>query len=299
MRVRLHPSGPEVTRIIPGLMNLAAWDLTPAQRLDWIEATLDLGLTTFDHADIYGGYTCEALFGEALALRPGLRQQMELVTKCNIALVKDARPDHRIKHYNTSASHIRSSVARSLKNLNTDYLDLLLLHRPDPLLNPHEVAEAFYEMHRSGQVRAFGVSNFTPGQIDALQAHLDLPLVTNQVQASPLYTDTMLDGTFDHAVQHGYSPMAWSPLGGGRLFSGNDDQASGVRQVISEIAENHNAGLDQVALAFVLGHPAGICPVLGTGKTERLHAAAEATQLTLDRQEWYAILKASRGFDVP
>ncbi|MEM8599464.1 MAG: aldo/keto reductase [Bacteroidota bacterium] len=299
MRTRLHPSGPEVTRIIPGLMNLASWDLTPAQRLDWIQAALDLGLTTFDHADIYGGYTCEALFGEALALRPGLRQRMELVTKCNIALVMPARPDHRIKHYDTSAAHIRASVAQSLTNLHTDYIDLLLLHRPDPLLDPHEVAEAFYALHRSGQVRAFGVSNFSPAQFDALQAHLDLPLVTNQVQVSALHTDTLFDGTLDHAVQHGYGPMAWSPLGGGRLFSGDDAQATRVRTVLAEIAAHHNASLDQAALAFVLQHPSGICPVLGTGKTERLRAAVEAAQLTLERQEWYAVLQATRGVDVP
>ncbi|MEM6783948.1 MAG: aldo/keto reductase [Bacteroidota bacterium] len=299
MRVRLHPSGPEVTRIIPGLMNLAAWDLTLTQRLHWIEAALDLGLTTFDHADIYGGYSCEALFGEALALRPDLRHQMELVTKCNIALVQPARPDHRVKHYDTSAAHIHASVAQSLTNLHTDYLDLLLLHRPDPLLNPYEVAEAFYALHRSGQVRAFGVSNFSPAQFDALQAHLDVPLVTNQVQVSALHTDALFDGTLDHAVRHGFAPMAWSPLGGGRLFSGNDDQADRVRATLTEIAEHHNAGLDQVALAFVLQHPAGICPVLGTGKTERLRAAAEAAQLTLERQEWFAVLKATRDFDVP
>jgi predicted oxidoreductase len=289
-----------ITRVVPGLMRLHEWQMSAADLLSWLKAVLAMGITSFDHADIYGGYTNEARFGEALTLEPGLRQQMQLISKCNIQLMTENRPDTRIKHYDTSRAHILRSVDNSLKALRTDYLDLLLIHRPDPLMKADEVAETFVELNQSGKVRYFGVSNFTPAQLELLASRLTLPLVTNQVEISVSHTVALHDGTLDQCQRLKVWPMAWSPLGGGGIFRGDDPQSQRLRDVMSQIANEHDgAGLDQVALAWLFRHPAGIVPVLGTGKLERIRAAADAEQISLTRQQWFRIWQASKGHEVP
>ena len=295
----MSPSGPTVSRITAGAMNLAAWQLAPQKRLAWIQGCLDLGITTFDHADIYGGYSCEALFGEALALQPALRQNMQLVSKCGIRLVSPNRPTNTIKHYDTGRNYIVTSAEASLRNLQTDYLDLLLIHRPDPLMDADEVADAFIALHRDGKVRFFGVSNFQPAQVDLLSSRLPFALVTNQIEFSALATAALTDGTLDQCQQRRIAPMAWSPLAGGRIFRPQTPQEQRLQQTLAAMGAARGAGVDQVALAWIMSHPARVVPVLGTGRLDRLAAAAAAVQIALSRQEWFEIWEAAHGREVP
>jgi predicted oxidoreductase len=288
-----------LSQIIPGLMRLLQWNLSRQQLIGWINTCIDLGMTSFDHADIYGSYQIEAAFGEALAASPGLRDRIEIVTKCGIALLSPQRPSHTVHHYNTTCQHIIASAEQSLRNFQTDRLDLLLIHRPDPLMDADEVAAALNELLNSGKVRAVGVSNFTPFQWDLLQSRLDTPLVTNQVELSLTFLDTLHDGTLDQAQQLRRPPMIWSPLAGGRLFSQDDARSARVRAVLERIAAAHGHAPDVIALAWVLAHPSRPLPVLGTGNLDRVRAAAEALQVRLDRQEWFALWEASAGHEVP
>jgi predicted oxidoreductase len=298
--IQLSEAGPQVSRLALGLWRLMDWDLGEGGVLGLIHAALDLGMTTFDHADIYGDYQCEESFGRALALEPGLRQRLQLVTKCGIRLVSRRRPAHRLKHYDTGRGHILASVENSLRALHSDYVDLLLIHRPDPLMDADEVAEAFSELRRSGRVLHFGVSNFAPWQFDLLASRLDFPLVTNQVQISVLEMEALHDGTLDHCQRLRISPMAWSPLGGGRLFSGDEEQAVRVRQALRAVGEElGGASIDQVALAWILRHPARVVPVLGTGNLQHLRRSAASVELAFSREQWFSIWTASAGREVP
>lgn len=298
-RVQLIPGGPALSRTICGVMRLRSWDMTNEGLRGFIAECLDLGVTTFDHADIYGDYQAEGIFGEALAAEPGLRARMELVSKCGIKLISDHFPDHRIHHYDTSYDHIVASAERSLRLLHTDYLDLLLIHRPDPLMDADEVARALTHLVESGKTRHVGVSNFTPSQFDLLAARLDVPLVTNQVELSVLHMEPLHDGTMDQLQRLRIAPMAWSPLGGARLFSSEQPQAQRVRAVLTEIAAELGAGLDQVALAWLHRIPGDVLPVLGTGQIERIRAAVAAETIALDRRQWFAVWEASAGHEVP
>jgi len=274
-----------------------AWGRTAAQRLDWIEACIDLGITSFDHADIYGGYSVEALFGEALARKPALRQKMQLVSKCGIQLVSPQRPQHRLKAYDTSAMHIEASVDQSLRALRTDHLDLLLIHRPDPLLDADVVAATFQRLHRSGKVGAFGVSNFTPTQFALL--HSRTPLVTNQVECSPLHLAPLHDGTFDQAQQLRLAPMIWSPLAGGRVFTADDAAARRVRANLSSVAARLSVSMATVIYAWLRRLPCGPHPIVGSRRTEVLREAVAALDMHLDTSTWHEIWSAGAGHEVP
>lgn len=290
-------TSPTFSPIIAGAMNLGQWQWNPAERLRWIEECLELGITTFDHADIYGGYTCEGLFGEALALRPSLRSQMQLISKCGIKLITPNRPSNALKSYAVGRDYIIASAENSLRELQTDHLDLLLIHRPSPLMAADEVAEAFAAL--AGKVRHFGVSNFTPAQFDLLQSRLDFPLVTNQIELSVMQMNALTDGTLDQCQQRRIRPMLWSPLGGGALFQGETAASKRLLVVLREIGDVlGGAALDQIALAWLLHLPSRPYPVLGTGKIERLAAAVAATQLQLTDEQWFAIWEAAAGHEV-
>ena len=298
-RIKITTEGPEFSRITLGLWRLNEWKMSNTDLLAFIERSLEMGFTTFDHADIYGLYTCEAMFGAALAQSPSLIDKMEIVTKCGINLVSENRPQNTFHSYNTSSKHIIKSTETSLKNLHTDHLDVLLIHRPDPLMDSDEVAEAFHHLHKSGKVKHFGVSNFTPSQFDLLQSRLNFPLVTNQVEISVLFMDTLHDGTLDQCQQKRISPMAWSPFGGGRIFTGNSEQEQRLRNELQKIGEElGGAAIDQVALAWLLKHPSKIIPVLGTGNLERIRSAAGALNMDLSRDQWFRIWSASAGREV-
>jgi len=299
-RVKLTDAGPEFSRLAYGLWRLAEWEMDTAAVRQRIQLCLEQGVTTFDHADIYGDYTCEIIFGKALQEDPSLRDQMELVTKCGIKLISPNRPDHRVKHYDTSTEHIIRSAENSLKNLHTDHIDLLLIHRPDPLMNADEVAAAFESLKKAGKVLHFGVSNFTTHQLRLLQSRLDFPLATNQVELSVMQFDVLHDGTVDYCQQMRIAPMAWSPYGGGDLFTSDSEKARRVRETLQEIGEaTGGATPDQVALAWILAHPANIIPIIGTGKRNRLLSALQSEAVELSREDWFRIWSASTGTDIP
>lgn len=295
-RITLAPQGPEFSRFVMGYWRLMDWNMSPLQLASFIEEHIDLGVTTVDHADIYGGYQCEAAFGEALKLVPALRDRMEIVTKCGIATT--AKPEHALGHCITDSAHIIKSAEQSLVNLATDRIDLLLIHRPDPLMDADEVAEAFLNLHQSGKVRHFGVSNFTPAQFALLQSRLPFTLATNQVEISPVHQPLLLDGTLDQLQQLRIRPMAWSCLGGGRLF--NDDEFQPLRNELETVARELNAGsIEQVVYAWILRLPSKPLPIIGSGKIERVRAALGAEALQMTRQQWFRIRKAALGYDVP
>ena len=295
-RITLAPQGPEFSRFVMGYWRLMDWNMSPLQLASFIEEHIDLGVTTVDHADIYGGYQCEAAFGEALKLVPALRDRMEIVTKCGIATT--AKPEHALGHYITDSAHIIKSAEQSLVNLATDRIDLLLIHRPDPLMDADEVAEAFLNLHQSGKVRHFGVSNFTPAQFALLQSRLPFTLATNQVEISPVHQPLLLDGTLDQLQQLRIRPMAWSCLGGGRLF--NDDEVQPLRNELDTIARELNAeSIEQVVYAWILRLPSKPLPIIGSGKIERVRSALAAEELQMTRQQWFRIRKAALGYDVP
>jgi predicted oxidoreductase len=296
----MAPGGPTFSRLMLGLWRLAEWNMTSDAVVRLVHSCLDRGLSTFDHADIYGEYQCERLFGEALAQLPGLRERMQLVTKCGIRLVADVHPETRIQHYDTSRTHIIASAEHSLQALRTDRIDMLLIHRSDPLMDADEVAEAFTRLHESGKVLHFGVSNFLPFQFDLLASRLPFPLMTNQLECSVLHLDAMLDGTLDQCQQLRIAPMAWSPFGGGRLFTSDDEQAVRVRKALQNIGDElGGASMDQVALAWLLQHPSNILPIIGTGRWDRIEQAIGAEALELSRDQWFTLWTASTGAGVP
>ena len=298
-RQKLHPKGPEVSKLAMGLWRMDSWDRDVHQTVNWIEKCLELGITTFDHADIYGMYANEALFGKAIKEKPSLLDEMELVTKCDICLVCDERPDYEINHYNTTPEHIIKSVENSLKNLHAEVLDVLLLHRPDPLMDAGATADACMTLIEQGKIKHVGVSNFTPAQVELFQSRLDVPVVTNQVECSLHELSPIFDGTFDQSQIVKASPMLWSPFAGGELFTGDDERSRRIRGVAEELSGKYDASLDQLALAWLMKLPSAPIPVLGTGNIERAKSAVKSVDIELDRQDWFKLLVASQGHDVP
>ena len=290
-------SGVKLSPIVAGLWRLPEWQLSTAGLVDWIEQALALGITSFDHADVYGGYTVEAQFGDALASAPGLRGRMQIVTKCGIKAVAPARPAHGIGSYDTSRAHVLASVENSLRVLRTDRVDLLLIHRPDLLMDPDELAEALRLLLAAGKVLHFGVSNHTPGQVAMLRKRH--PVATNQIEFSPLQMRALADGTLEQCTDLGMRPMIWLPLAGGRLFSSADAQAERVRTVLQQLAEQHGSTLATVAYAWVLRHPSRPHPVTGSRGIAALQEAVAALKVQLSAEDWYRVWVASMGHGVP
>ena len=285
-----------LSRIIHGQMRMNDWKMTKIELLDLFHELLDLGITTFDHADIYGNYTCEAKLGEVLAMEKGLREKIEIVTKCGIKLVSDKFPERKVKHYDYSYEHIVTSVSNSLKNFGTDRIDLLLLHRPAPFFDPEPVAKAFSDLKKQGKVLHFGVSNFLPGQFELLNSFTDENLVTNQVEISPYCLEHFENGNIDFFLKEKIKPMAWSPLAGGRLLNPHDGKGPRIMRVIREIADELNvSSVDKVIYAWLLKHPVQMMPVVGTGRIERIREAVAALRLDMTLEQWYRIYIAAMG----
>jgi predicted oxidoreductase len=275
------------------------WQLESSQVETLVNTSLDLGITSFDHADIYGEYSNEKIFGEVLKKNPSLREDMELITKCGIQLTSEKMPQNWVKHYDTSSNHIQQQVEKSLQNLNTDRIDLLLIHRPDPLLNPIDVAEAFAKLKEAGKVLHFGVSNFTPHQFDMLQAYLPFPLMTNQIELSLFHNEPLTSGVLDHLIQNKVKPMAWSPLGGGVHFGSESDLTEELALGFEKLSAKHDdATTAQLLIAWLLYHPAAVVPVIGTTKPPRIKEAAESVSIELDRQDWFEMWRLVRGRDI-
>jgi predicted oxidoreductase len=286
----------ELSPIVAGLWRIADWNLDVSARVRWIEQALDLGITAFDHADIYGDYCAETLFGEALKAQPALRARMQLVTKCGIRLIS-ARRRYRVNYYDSSPAYVRAQVEQSLQNLHTDELDLVLIHRPDYLMDAAVLADTFAALTAEGKVKHWGVSNYSIGQFALL--HQSFPLTTHQVELSPLQMDALDNGTLDQAQQLGLRPMIWSPLAGGRLFGGDTQQELRVSAEMNAIAARYEISLTTLAMAWVLRHPSRPHPITGTRRIEGLRDAVAALNVRLDAEDWYAIWTASKGHPVP
>jgi len=295
-RIVTRPGGLELSRVVAGMWRMVEWNMTVEQRVGFIEQCLALGVTSFDHADIYGNYGVEGLFGEALRAQPSLRDRMQLVSKCGIKLISNKRPQHGIQHYDTGAAHIIASAEESLRQLHTDRLDLLLIHRPDPLMDFDEIAEAFNRLKQAGKVLHFGVSNFSRHQFEVLDRRI--ALATNQVEFSPLHVAPMFDETFDGLQDMEVAPMIWSPLGGGRLFTANDANAESLRLVIKEIADRLHQPFASVVFAWIMQLPSKPVPLTGTGRIDAVKVAVAGAGFQLSRHDWFAILRAARGHEV-
>ncbi len=260
-----------------------------------IEACLAQGLTTLDHADIYGRYRGEAALGRALKAAPRLRDQIEIITKCDIVTTAAPYASARVKHYDTSAGHIERSVDRSLKELSTDRIDLLLLHRPDPLMDHRETGPALEKMIASGKVRAVGVSNFKPHDFSLLQSAMQTRLVTNQIELSLLASEPFTNGDLAWLQEHAIAPMAWSPLAGGRLFAAGQEKLTAR---LEELGRPFGADASAVAIAWLLRHPGGILPVMGANSLHRIARFADAFRVEMDRQDWFELYELARGKEV-
>ena len=289
-RVRMHEAGPEFSSVIWGSMRSEEQFASPDELAKFLEFLLTRGITTVDTANTYGApYTTEEFLGKALKLVG--RDQFELVTKCGIRRLSPLRPDNRIRHFDFSRGEISRSVDRSLEKLGVDQVDLILLHRPDYLMEPGETAATMDGLIAAGQTRYIGVSNFNPSRYELLASRLKAPIVTNQVEFSPRHLQPIINGTFDLAIRIGHVPMIWSPVGGGALLTGADERTTRIRDRLAEIARRTGrSGPAEVAIAFVARHPARGIPIIGSGKRERIEEAIRAVSEPLDRQDWYEVI---------
>ncbi len=268
--------------------------LNTRQMINLMNHCLKEDITTFDHADIYGDYTTEADFGNAFAESRIKREDIQLISKCGIQLINTSR-NTSVKHYNYDKNYIINSAEASLKNLKTNYLDLLLLHRPSPLMHPDEVTEAITHLLEEGKIKSFGLSNFLPSQTRLLSEELEIS--ANQIEFSLTETSAMQNGSLDHVMTNNITPMAWSPLG--TLFKEKNNQTKRLHQLLDELAETYNATKDQLALAWLLKHPAKIHPVIGTTTMSRITDSKKALEIELDLQYWFKLWEASMGKEAP
>ncbi|MEN8682809.1 aldo/keto reductase [Marivita sp.] len=292
-RVKLNDTL-EMSRLVYGMWRLGDDADTSVDHIrNKISACLDQGITTMDQADIYGGYEAEEILGTALT--PELRNQIEIVTKCDIVAPVGRYAEAKVKYYDTSRAHILSSVDHSLRLMKIDHIDLLLIHRPDPLMDHHETGAALDEVVASGKVRAVGVSNFRPWDWELLQSGMKTPLVTNQIEISLLHHAPFTNGDIAFHQKNGQPPMAWSPLGGGALF---DTKLSGLHGALQNIATEHNVEIAAVAVAWLLAHPARILPVLGTNNLDRIARIGDAANIQIDRETWFDLYTHALGHEV-
>ena len=288
--------GLSMSRIVYGMWRLTDdTDTSPVHVQAKIETCLAQGITTIDQADIYGGYMAEEVLGKTLK-GTALRDKIEIVTKCNIVAQAGRHAMARVKHYDTSRAHIIASVDASLRLMGVDYIDLLLIHRPDPIMDQLETGSALDDIVSTGKIRAVGVSNFRPWDIDLLQSAMKSPIIVNQIEISVLHHKPFTNGDIAFLQQRGITPMAWSPLAGGALF---DTANKSLLEALAKVAERLESDVTSVAVAWLLAHPARVLPVMGTNNLERIAAFSKATSLIINRQTWYEIYTAALGEDVP
>ncbi|HTP10660.1 MAG TPA: aldo/keto reductase [Anaerolineae bacterium] len=320
--IQLGSTPLEVSRIAYGCMGMGgSWDRstplsaqTKREAVQVIRTALDEGINFFDHADIYCWGKSEEAFAAIWAEVPKLREKIIVQSKCGIVM-EGARPESTVGQFDFSYEHITQSVEGSLRRLQTDYVDVLLLHRPDPLVEPEEVARAFDDLYSSGKVRTFGVSNHTAGQMRLLKKHLNQPIVANQLELSLLHLHLFDEGivfnqevmhgegTLEYCRQHHITIQAWGPLKSGAVVTGNDDPPSqaarDVAQLINTLAQEKGVSQEAIAIAWLLRHPAKIQPIIGTTRPERIKASCEADGVELTRDEWYRLFIAGRGNQMP
>jgi len=283
------------SNLIAGTMRWGVWgaDHSPKQVQELIEICLEEDITTFDHADIYGGHTTEELFGNAWKEMNLDREKVQFISKCGIVMDSEKKPSS-LKYYNYDSNYILKCVNESLGNLNTDYLDVLLLHRPSPLMNPEEIANTFQTLKDNGKVKHFGVSNFSVSQFELIDKYF--PLITNQIEVSVSQISSFDDGTLDQLMLKNLRPMAWSVLG--NYFSETSEQNIRLKIIIKNLCLKYNAEENQILLAFILKHPSKILPVIGTSKVDTVRKLKESFLIDLETIDWFKILKASRGTEV-
>ncbi|MBS1668407.1 MAG: aldo/keto reductase [Bacteroidetes bacterium] len=284
------------SRIIAGTMTWGAWGkrCNTAQMVELLHCCLENGITSFDHADIYGDYSTEADFGRAFAESNLDRSKMQFISKCGIQMQNENRKT-KIKHYDYTKEYIIWSVEQSLRNLQTDYLDLLLLHRPSPLMQAEQIGEAVEKLKQEGKIIDFGVSNFTPSQSDLIEKKTKIGF--NQIEFSITHVEPMLNGSLDHMLTHNIVPMSWSPLG--TVFKSYAEQSQRVRQIAENFSIKYNVPIDVILIAWILKHPAGILPVCGSANPSRLANLTKATTVDMELQDWFALWSESAGVPVP
>ncbi len=282
--------------LIAGVMTWGVWgkNLNTSEMVKRINTFISEGIVTFDHADIYGGYTTEESFGKALAESGISRKTIQLISKCGIQYVCDTKP-HKIKHYDYSRNHIVNSVNQSLKNLKTDYLDVLLLHRPSPLLKAEEVVETITDLKNEGKILAFGISNFLPHQTELLRRYI--PIEYNQIQFSATHYHPMTNGELDYMQLHDIQPMAWNPLGS--VFREENEQTNRLKMLLADLILKYEVSAEIILLAWILQHPAAILPVIGTADLDRIKNLKQLNDFSLETEDWFAIWTTSMGHKVP
>lgn len=285
----------KLSPIVAGVMNWGIWDknLNTKEMENMINVCLENKITTFDHADIYGDYTTEFDFGKAFASSQITRGKIQLISKCGIQMVTENR-SNTIKHYEYSKDYIISSAENSLKNLHTDYLDVLLLHRPSPLMQADEIAEAVLKLKSEGKIIDFGLSNFTTTQTELIRQKTEV--LYNQVQFSATTFEPMVDGSFDYMQTNNICPMSWNPLGS--VFRKDNPQTRRLKKLLATLVSKYHLGSDSILLSWILKHPAKVIPIAGTVNVARIQSLMKAVELELDQEDWFAIWSASMGNDV-
>jgi predicted oxidoreductase len=299
-RLSISPHGPEFSRIVYGTWRLLRNQPTAQEINRRLHDCLEVGITTIDTAEIYGLYEVERALGEALALSPGLRDKLEIVTKAGIYVPCPQQPDRRTAHYDATGQRLAASLEKSLRLLGTDRVELFLVHRPDWLTRTDDTAAGLNGLLREGKIRAAGASNYTAAQFDLLQSRMERRLATNQLEFHLLHMDPIYDGTFAQCEQAGIAPMAWSPLAGGRLFDPANEAAHRIAQAALAMSERYcGASVEQLVYAWITACPCRPLPIIGTNRVERIHSAALAAELVLEREDWYALWEAAQGRKVP
>ncbi|QLK85473.1 aldo/keto reductase family oxidoreductase [Staphylococcus sp. 17KM0847] len=290
------------SQLIHGFFRAHTWQMTTQEMNRFLNELVERGITTMDHADIYDKYKVEGLFGKALALSPRLREQIQIVTKCGIVQPNEIYPNQKGHRYDLSEAHIKRSVERSLQELQVDYIDSLLIHRPSPLMKPCQITDALKSLVDEGKVRSFGVSNFRRSQYELLNDCLKddrFHIAVNQIEISPYMLQAFHDGTLDDMYKDNVKIMAWGPFAGGRLFDLNDAITQRVYPVLQRVAAQHEASVEAIVIAWLIKHPAMIMPILGTQRLDRIDAALEGLTIQLCEQEWFDIYTAAQGYDIP
>ena len=284
------------SRVIQGCMNWGKWgnSLSTSEMEKLIHFNLENGISSFDHADIYGDYTTESDFGKAFKNSTVKREDIQLISKCGIQYVGKSRPNNTVKHYQYDSNYIIYSAEKSIKDLNAEYLDLFLLHRPSPLMHPDEIREGIEKLLNDGKIKSFGVSNFSNGQTDLISTSSKVS--ANQIQFSLSHNTPLFDSTLDYMMINNIIPMSWSPLGS---FFKNQNDNKKVHDLLIDLSKKYNASKDQLLLAWILKHPSCIHPVIGTTKTERINAASTSTQIKLSEIDWFRMLETYLGHKLP
>lgn len=301
-RTQISPNGPEFSRLVYGTWRILA-DADTATSIDLskrLQKCVELGITTLDTAEVYGVYQVEEFIGQTLKSDTGLKKKIEIVTKCGIYVPCDFHPERKVAHYNVTAERIIKSAEKSLRLMGIDHIDLLLVHRPDWLTSADETAAGLNKLLKQGKIRSAGVSNYNVHQFELLNSRMDQPLVTNQIEFSLLHMEPIHDGTLDQCQRLRIRPMAWSPLGGGRLFDLENEAGQRLRHAMAQLAPKYgNASVEQFAHAWVLAYPSQPISIIGTNKIERIIDTAKAAAIELEREDWYALWEAAQGRQIP